>query len=49
VYLYLKVDRDKIYVYRLFNDKLREIGYYNLNAFDNYKPIEDEFKSKVIL
>jgi len=44
VYLYLKVDRDKIYVYRLFNDKLREIGYYDLNAFDNYKPIESENK-----
>ena len=50
VYLYLKVDRDKIYVYKLFKDKLVEMGYYNLDEFDKYtkRPIEDYYKSKVI-
>jgi len=42
VYLYLKVDRDKIYVYKTVNGKLQLIGYYKLNEF-SIKPFAKAF------
>jgi len=42
VYLYLKVDRDKIYVYKTVNGKLQMIGYYKLNEF-SLKPLDKTF------
>ena len=55
-YLYLKVERDKVYVYRFFNNKLREIGYYDLSLLEkgfsenkNHKNFLDEDKLKGVI